>query len=96
MSDRQLLSDLARAKSTEVQALVMAARNEGIEWAAKFHDAEVTRMETQIEENDTYVKRMRELGRNISDDFVNIACRSSMLTHRLSAAAIRAGTEGGE
>lgn len=81
--------DEARAS---LEAVAHAIRSAALEEAAMWHDAEITRLDDQIAENNAYMLRTRWT--QMSFD-ANEACRDHQRAHRLSAAAIRA-MKGGE
>ena len=62
-----------------------AGRAEALEEAAKWHEAEIERLEDQIEHNNEYARRSGNF-----DGEANDFCRSLISNHRSGAAAIRA------
>jgi len=63
-------------------------RREGMEEAAKWHDDECHRLHQQIKENLRYMSTHGLRGSDAND-----SCREEIITHKISAAAIRAAME---
>jgi hypothetical protein len=63
-------------------------RREGLSEAAKWHDDECHRLHQQIKENLRYMSTHGLRGSDAND-----SCREQIITHKLSAAAIRAAME---
>ncbi len=72
-------------------ALVAEAEARGMERAAALHDAEIVKLEAQIEENNAYLRRRHgEAGAYAHASEANDYCRTQITVHRVSAADIRA------
>ncbi len=81
------LLDAAYARIDVLKAELAKARNDALEEAAKWHDAQVLSYTNQIAENDAY---MISTGRTSAESRANEYCDDQRSTHRRSAAAIRA------
>jgi len=70
-------------QETDAVASAVAA---ALEAAAKWHDAEIARLEAQIAENKKYMLIVGKSERSDANDF----CEGAILIHRISASTIRA------
>jgi hypothetical protein len=85
MSDHQKIE--AEKWREALSAATERGRQAGLREAASIHDAEIERLQKQIEENDAYCERQ---GKDPFANGSNRLCRDKMGVHEYSAAAIRA------
>jgi hypothetical protein len=88
-------SEAMREAAAEIESLRLSlseahatGRREGLSEAAKWHDDECHRLHQQIKENLRYMSTHGLRGSDAND-----SCREEIITHKISAAAIRAAME---
>jgi hypothetical protein len=83
-----MLARLLAGNSSSLSEARATGRREGLSEAAKWHDDECHRLHQQIKENLRYMSTHGLRGSDAND-----SCREEIITHKISAAAIRAAME---